>query len=64
MVNHLVKKVLQGGGVLGNHAKSGDGFGLDELLDSLSKNSSAEENAWLGAPVALRQLGSNLVKKE
>ncbi len=36
-MNHWVKKVQQGGGIWGNRAKSSDGFGLDELLDGLSK---------------------------
>jgi hypothetical protein len=37
VVNHQVKKVLQGAGACGNHAKGSDDFGLDELLDSLSR---------------------------
>jgi hypothetical protein len=37
VVNHWVKKVLKGGGAWGNRAKNSDGFGLDELLGSLSK---------------------------
>jgi hypothetical protein len=43
MVNHQVEKLLQGGGAWGNCAKSSNGFGLDELLDSLSKVFSKEK---------------------
>jgi hypothetical protein len=63
-VNHQVKKVLQGGGAWGNRAKSSNDFGLDELLDGLSKVFSKGKCLPRGTPVTSGCLGSNSVKKE
>ena len=63
MVNHWVKKVLQGGGAWGDRAKSSNGFGLDELLDTLSKVFSKGKCLARGSG-KLGTLGKRFGKKE